>query len=429
MAGLFDLETYAPSASYLDQRQRQQASDSGFMNMALQFLQNTGGAPGGGRMNIAQSIASGLGAFGKGATDYSTDIAKFYEPYQKIKEDKQMQDYMQKNPNINEDFGLPKGMPATGDMIQSIALAKAKQKFDPMQALLASYYGGGKVGAPPAQQGFAGGTPAAQLYNPVDPLDKQQARIDAQEGGKLVQATNAAAGNAMSVKNQAKQMLDAQGKAYTGPFADINQMANQGLALFGNEDAKNRATAYQTIESGSGDMARHERQPSEGQISDFDAKQFMKIVPSPQKNPEFNQAALSARTAMAEVAREKPQFIQEYRKQNRNLVGADEAWQRYLNDNPVLNPSLQVEKPDTILNQNRKAWRDYFGSNQGMNSYDNLPEPIVNGIANSPAGKSLGTVPLPEKNFVQSPSAEDIAHTAQKYGISEQEVKQRLGLK
>lgn len=214
--------------------------------------------------------------------------------------------------------------------------------------------------------GWAGGTATDNLYNPNDTIDRTQARVDSQEGAKVQTDARKAAEQATGLLGDVRNMQSADKVAYTGPLAGINQFGNQVLGFLGNEDAQRRATAYETIEGGAADMARGERTPGEGAVSDFDAKQFLVIVPGPKKTEQFNQRALELREQAALMAQERPIFMNEYRRRNGNLVGAAEAWQRYANANPIVNPNIDINKPDTFLNPKRQPWQTFFGEGGGQ---------------------------------------------------------------
>lgn len=212
--------------------------------------------------------------------------------------------------------------------------------------------------------GFAGGSPTNALYDPGNMIDRNQARIDAQEAAKAQANARAAAAAAGGDLGQARQMMAANEAAYTGPLAGINQYGNQFLGMLGNKEAAARASAYETLESGAADMARAERTPGEGAVSDFDAKQFLKIVPGPNRSEAFNVRALQAREQAFVTAQERAQFLEEFRRRNGNMVGAEDSWLRYAKDNPILNPDMDLEKPETMLNPRRKSWKVYFGLEQ-----------------------------------------------------------------
>lgn len=259
------------------------------------------------------------------------------------------------------------GMRGQSNQFNDMLTAAGIQPGTPeARAFIDANFGKGSVETKPTAvaqigSGFAGGTPTDVLYDPNNMIDRQQARIDAQEAAKAQAQARAAAGQASGDLAQAAQMQAANEIAYTGPLATVNQWGNQFLGMVGNEAARQRASAFETLEAGGADMARAERTPGEGAVSDFDAKQFLKIVPGPGRTEEFNTRALQAREAAFRATQDKVQFLDEFRRRNGNLTGAEDAWLRYSQANPILNPELDLNRPETLLNPNRQDWRTFFG--------------------------------------------------------------------
>lgn len=217
----------------------------------------------------------------------------------------------------------------------------------------------GIAGAPQQQQpGWAGGTPTNELYTGSD-ADKALARADATAGAKLQTEAGAAADKATTALPQIRNLEQAAGRVYTGPYASMNNFGNRLLSAVSPE-ASQKVQAFETLQSGSSEMARGERQPGEGVISDFDAKQFLQIVPGPSRSRAFNERALAMRTEAQKAAIDKQSFLNEYRRRNGNMVGADTSWNAYIQANPLFAPNSDMDKPETWINPKRKSWREFF---------------------------------------------------------------------
>lgn len=122
MADIWNLNTWNPSAQYLSPDQRQASSTQGWLNMATALAnasapQKFGTPP----ATLAQILTQGAQGFGQGANNYTEQMAKMYEPYQQMQDDKKMDDYIAQNPNASEQLMGVKGLPLTRKMVESMA--------------------------------------------------------------------------------------------------------------------------------------------------------------------------------------------------------------------------------------------------------------------------------------------------------------------
>lgn len=103
-------------------------------------------------------------------------------------------------------------------------------------------------------------------------------------------------------------------------------------------------------------VARANRQPGEGAVSDFDAQQFIAMTYGPDKPTETNRNLIRAQRIANDQALQRRYFMEWHFNNFGTLSGAEEAWDRYAQDNPIFAP----ESPDS-LNDKRLNWRQYFG--------------------------------------------------------------------
>lgn len=136
----------------------------------------------------------------------------------------------------------------------------------------------------------------------------------------------------------------------------------------------NLSDTAKEMESISADMARHQRQPGEGAVSDFDAKQFKLIVPSTSNSPETNRKLAMARQAANKAQMEKAEFLRAYQTAYGHLHGADYAWMQYANDNPIFSREKQGE-----INDKRADWRSYFSKQRSGGSSVDAAMKIIDG--------------------------------------------------
>jgi hypothetical protein len=108
-------------------------------------------------------------------------------------------------------------------------------------------------------------------------------------------------------------------------------------------------------------VARQERQPGEGAISDFDAQQFLAMTYGKDKPTETNRALIQAQRVAADAPIQRRQFGEWYRQRFGTLSGFEEAWDRYSQDNPIFDTQSEAVGTPT-LNARRMEWREYFGA-------------------------------------------------------------------
>lgn len=109
------------------------------------------------------------------------------------------------------------------------------------------------------------------------------------------------------------------------------------------------------------EVARSKRQPGEGAISDFDAQQFLAMTYGKDKPTETNRSLIQAQRLADDSAIQRRQFVEWHYNTFGSTTGAEEAWDRYVQDNPIFSPeSESAGRP--ILNDRRSNWREYFGS-------------------------------------------------------------------
>jgi hypothetical protein len=103
------------------------------------------------------------------------------------------------------------------------------------------------------------------------------------------------------------------------------------------------------------------REPGSGATSDFDAKMFQRGTIDIGKPGPANEAIALGMKAGAQNLIDKAGFEEAFFKARKTLVGAQDAWQQYLEANPIFDPGSE-DMPK--LNPNRASWRQYFGAGQ-----------------------------------------------------------------
>jgi hypothetical protein len=120
------------------------------------------------------------------------------------------------------------------------------------------------------------------------------------------------------------------------------------------------------------EQSRKMRQPGEGAMSDFDAKQFAKASLSTSNRYDSNFNIGSAMIGAKQNELDYKQFKRDYLEQNDTLAGSEDHWKKYLKANPIF---ADNKNPDVLeLNQNRKNYRDWF--RQGVSQ---KPQKVIRG--------------------------------------------------
>lgn len=179
-------------------------------------------------------------------------------------------------------------------------------------------------------------------------------------------------------------------------FLSLNQNVSSGPVVgrnpFGGADASE-------MDSITSRMARQVRQPGEGQVSNYDAQQFVKGTISRTKPYKTNQNIGKALKINNQQQRDRIKFFNDYATVNDgSLNGAMAAWIEYLDANPIFDPKT----PGTLaLNPNRKSYREYFNAKGSARFAEggevDLEELIAadQDLAGEPAG--AGTILKPKK--------------------------------
>jgi hypothetical protein len=109
-------------------------------------------------------------------------------------------------------------------------------------------------------------------------------------------------------------------------------------------------------------LSRGMRQPGEGSMSDFDAKQFARASMSTSNEYNTNRNIGVGMIAAKQLELDRRQFFRDYLSQNTTLDGAQKYWQTYLNANPVFdkNQDPRADISKIQLNKNRVGYQDFF---------------------------------------------------------------------
>ena len=141
----------------------------------------------------------------------------------------------------------------------------------------------------------------------------------------------------------------------TGPIADYVPTFSAGL---------------QEMDAIASELTPQMRTPGSGGTSDFDAQMFKKATVGTAKDHEVNKNIADAYVMSKQTQMDKADYLEAYLSANGHLRGADAAWKKYLNDNPIFSD----EKFG--LNQNRRDWKTYFSGGESSEVSGDVPEGI-----------------------------------------------------
>lgn len=120
------------------------------------------------------------------------------------------------------------------------------------------------------------------------------------------------------------------------------------------------ASTFRTIAAA---MQRNAYVPGEGQISNFERQLFAQANLDLGRPMQTNFDLIEANRIAAERAIERSKFFERYFSVNRTLSGADDLWEQYINNNPIL---IQDDKGQIVKNRNRaNSYEEYFRSIEG----------------------------------------------------------------
>jgi len=205
---------------------------------------------------------------------------------------------------------------------------------------------------------------------------------NAKEFASVAKQNDAEAQAAGSMINQARRFaqlssqVNAKGdwSTGTGAFAGLPGVRQIQGAL----DSR-----FSEMEAISAQLIPKLREPGSGATSDFDARMFARGTVGVEKPGPANRALSLGLVAASQNVVDKARFEEAYFKARKTLVGAQEAWQGYLEDNPIFDTSSA--DADLKLNKSRSGWKQYFGLSATPSSRASTP-PAASGSNASAAG-------------------------------------------
>lgn len=203
---------------------------------------------------------------------------------------------------------------------------------------------------PPAEPVVLNGYPNVPAFNTnQSPRSEQKlAEANIESGRKRVDemiATASSAGAAKQAANTMTALLPDLG--YTGTGANITAGIDKALTGIGLPNVvPGKPSARETFESQGVDAWVKAVEPLKGALTEREGARFDKAVSNLTTTPEGIKARARLTEALANRAREKSIFYEQYLSQNGTLTGADRIWSDWSEQNPVVtNELLGVQAP------------------------------------------------------------------------------------
>ena len=179
--------------------------------------------------------------------------------------------------------------------------------------------------------------------------DKNKVKIsEFAKGTKVVEKLNDVAENEQATVSEINRFIEINRTKPTGELSDKVPLGPWLNSFSGD---------YATMQAITASIAPKMRVPGSGTVSDWDAKQFERATVGVEKPLEANENVARAAIARAELIADKADFMGDMLTQNKTLLGAENAWRKYLNANTLFD---KTDKTGTFkLNANRVSWREW----------------------------------------------------------------------
>lgn len=182
--------------------------------------------------------------------------------------------------------------------------------------------------------------------------------------------------NAQSAAQEAEDSIDtiksfrALNKQFSTGFASATKLqVKQGIeALTGK---KLEGTAYgEALQSNAMDFVMKRISQTKGAISEREMEAFSKASPGMRNSQAGNEIILNVLEATERRKVEKAEMQREYYEKNRNLKGFKNEWDKYVNENPILDPkTLKITNPK-YMSQDAGSTRSNTASTNNTNSFE-----------------------------------------------------------
>jgi hypothetical protein len=223
---------------------------------------------------------------------------------------------------------------------------------------------GGQIGAVPSQvpeSVTVGGDSTVLAPMPYDNFSDPKARDrdylqEKAQANKIKTAARSQADKSAATKAAAQAFVKLNDRTDTGGMYATPIIGGMARSLGSTFD-----TDVQQMEAITARIVPGQREPGSGAASDLDARMFERATVGVDKGKTANKAIANAISAQADRDSEYLNFVDWYFQRHRTTQGMDQAWQEFVNANPIFDPQKQEA---FSLNQQKKSWRQFFGVGQ-----------------------------------------------------------------
>ena len=269
---------------------------------------------------------------------------------------------------------LDKDQATEMDLLKGAAATDYQQQMLQMKLLLAAMKNNpGGVGATVTPEAAAAaGVPLYSGNDPyagLDTVGKRQMRMGFEKQVQKLQEEAEPAATAIERMKRFEQLNELMKDKTLGPGPVTDYIPNWSDEM-------------KEMESIAAEITPQMRVPGSGSTSDFDARMFQKATVGTGKRYETNKNVATAYIANRQNQIDKSQFMEAYLNTNGHIRGAQQAWKKYLNANPIFDPKSK----DFKLNEGRKGWQEYFGAPASEESTNAATPADVAAIPPAPKG-------------------------------------------
>jgi hypothetical protein len=269
------------------------------------------------------------------------------------------------------------------------------------------------------------GVPLApiNIYEGLDPKEvattrRQEFELAKSVRQKLQEETTKArqTKSDMDVAEAALKNIEKKGGQPTGGIYGLPVVGQAMQAVRTSQDPD--AARFRTVAA---QMQRNAYVPGEGQISNFERELFAQANLDLGRPMKTNFDLIDANRIASERTIERAQFFERYFAVNRTMSGADELWQTYLENNPIL---IRDQAGEIVKNPNRaKSYVEWFRSRQGQPA-SQAPARATTPASRAP-GSDMSAFDAPAGESMEL-TADEVVEQAEMNGITPREAARRL---
>ncbi len=221
----------------------------------------------------------------------------------------------------------------------------------------------------------------------TDPKQREMARRTAfTSGDKTLQADSDTVAASRSNLALAREFEELNSRGITG---GLSGWLNSNLPSFLQGAGPGTQDEVQRMSMLTSKLAPQNRLAGTGAVSDFDAKQFLKMTGGLDKNPEVNARYIQAARMGDQAVIDRQAFREAFLSANGTLTGADRMWQEYASAEPIFDKKGNIRA-------GRRSWSDYFASRAQAALQPKKAAPAPAGIPLSQTRMPGGGKPAPK---------------------------------